>query len=996
MHLEITPIDALRRAAGRPLGGPALHYEESAIGYPELLDRAGRLAEVLAAGGVTAGRQVAYLGLNSPTLLTTYLACGWLGAVFVPLDHRLGAVETGEVLRDCEAHTVVAEPGHAPLVDPAPGTRLLLIDDDPAAPPTGAPGPHWTPLAAALAAAPQPPREPAPLDADDLAVLLHTSGTTGRPKAVRITHGNIWWSGANVDAAMVTREEDVNLVVTPLSRVGGLAGFTLRSLGHGGTTVVRRRFDPERTLRDLVELRVNTFFAAPSVFAALARLPGFADADLSALRGAVVAGAPVPARLVLDYAARGVMLQQAWGLTETASFASYLPPELTVAKAGSAGRPMPFTRLRIVDPDSGTDVSGPDEPGEVWVSGKHVSPGYWRGEAALRDGDGWFRTGDLGRLDADGCLYLVDRLANALVRDGRTVHPAEVERALTGCPGLRELAAVGAPHDGRGEAVALVAVAEPGSAPTLDAVREFGAGRLAPHALPVRLHLVDAIPRTGAGTADPAALRRLLAAAPRAVPRRAVRDGLPDLVAGAHVILEQVPQEFHAAAESAGFAPLVVSARTPDALAAQAGRLADALDGGVRPQDAALSVLAGRALFEHRAVVAAADADAVRAALRALAEGGAAPGLVTGVVAPGRPDGGLVFVFPGQGSQWAGMGRELWHDEPVFAERMAQCGRALAPHVDWSLVDVVHGVGGAPPVERVDVAQPLTFAVMVSLAALWEAYGVRPAAVLGHSQGEIAAACVAGALSLEDAARTVALRSRAIADRLAGRGGMVSVPLPEGRVRDWIRACGDGVEIGAVNGPERTVVGGESAALGAFHAELVGRGIDVRMVPVDYASHTAQVAGVERDLFRLLGEVRALTPTVPWFSTVDGAWVAGPVDAGYWYRNLREPVLLDPAVRALAAQGLTGFVEVSAHPVMTTAIGATLADAGVAAGMSVVCGTLARGEGGRERFARSLAEAFVRGVPVDWTPMLPPGARRVDLPTYPFRRLRCRPAESVE
>ncbi|MFF3072090.1 acyltransferase domain-containing protein [Kitasatospora sp. NPDC057936] len=987
MHLEITPIDALRRAAARPLGGPALHYEESAVGYPELLDRAGRLAEVLAAGGVTAGRRVAYLGLNSPTLLTTYLACGWLGAAFVPVDHRLGAAEIREVLRDCGAHTVVAEPGRAPLVGPAPGARLLLIDDDPAAPLTDVPGPHWTPLAAALAAATQPPREPASLDADDLAVLLHTAGTTGRPKAVRITHGNLWWSGANVDAAMVTREEDVNLVVTPLSHVGGLACFTLRSLGHGGTTVVRRRFDPQRTLRDLVELRVNTFFAAPSMYAALARLPGFAAAELSALRCAVVAGAPVPARLVLDYAARGVMLQQAWGLTETASFASYLPPELTVAKAGSAGRPMPFTRLRIVDPDSGADVSGPDEPGEVWVSGKHVSPGYWRGEEALRDDDGWFRTGDLGRLDADGCLYLVDRLANALVRDGGTVHPAEVERALTGCPGLRELAAVGAPHDERGAAVALVAVAEPGSAPTLDAVREFGAGRLAPHALPVRLHLVDAIPRNGAGTADPTALRLLLAAAPRIVPRRAARDGLP----------EQVPQEPRVEGESAGFAPLVVSARTPGALAAQAGRLADALDGGVRPQDAALSLLAGRALFEHRAVVAAADSDAVRAALRALAEGGAAPGLVAGAAPPGRRDGGVVFVFPGQGSQWAGMGRELWHDEPVFAERMAQCGRALAPHVDWSLVDVVHGVGGAPPVERVDIAQPVTFAVMVSLAALWEAYGVRPAAVLGHSQGEIAAACVAGALSLEDAARTVALRSRAIGDRLAGRGGMVSVPLPEGRVRDWIRACGDGVEVGAVNGPERTVVGGESSALGAFHAELVGRGIDVRMVPVDYASHTAQVVGVERDIAELLGDVRALTPTVPWFSTVDGAWVAGPVDAGYWYRNLREPVLLDPAVRALAAQGFTGFVEVSAHPVMTTAIGATLADAGVAAGASVVCGTLARGEGGRERFARSLAEAFVRGAPVDWTPMLPPGARRVDLPTYPFRRRQpCRPAESVE
>lgn len=517
MQVDISPVAAARKVADRLFGGPAILYEGASISYRELVERTGCLAESLAAGGVTRGCQVAYLGLNSPTLLVTYLACAWLGAVFVPVNSRLTADEVQQVLRDCAAHTLVVEPGHQAVVDAitpdAQDWRQLLIDDDPSVPVVEQPGRRWRFLSAALAESPHPPREPVRCDADDLAILMYTSGTTGRAKGVQLTHGNIWWNGINIDSVADTRRSDVNLAVAPLFHIGALNSFTLRSLARGGTTLIRRKFDPDQTLRDLAEFRVNTFFAVPSMFAAIARVPGFADADLSELRNAVVAGAPVPPRLVLDYADRGVMLQQGWGLTETAGAATYLPAELTVAKAGSAGKAMPFTEIRLTDPRTGRVITEPDMRGQVCVRAAHVTPGYWRNreatEAAI-DTNGWLHSGDIGYLDSDGCLFIVDRLKNMIITSGENVYPAEVEHALTGCPGLAEVAVIGIPHDTRGEAVVAVATQAEGAELTLDVVREYASAHLAQYKLPVRLHLVESIPRNTLGKLDKNVLRASL------------------------------------------------------------------------------------------------------------------------------------------------------------------------------------------------------------------------------------------------------------------------------------------------------------------------------------------------------------------------------------------------------------------------------------------------------------------------------------------------------
>ncbi|MGV9853737.1 SDR family NAD(P)-dependent oxidoreductase, partial [Streptomyces sp. NPDC003442] len=457
-----------------------------------------------------------------------------------------------------------------------------------------------------------------------------------------------------------------------------------------------------------------------------------------------------------------------------------------------------------------------------------------------------------------------------------------------------------------------------------------------------------------------------------------------------HVVLSGAPElavaRDVAGAEGTGTPgriPWVVSGRSEAALRAQAGRLASYV--GERAElsagDVGFSLAATRSAFEHRAVVLGSDRAALAEGLSAVAEGGGAPGSVRGVVAGG--DGRAVLVFPGQGSQWVGMAAGLLESSPVFAERLGECAVALAPFVDWSLGDVL---GDAAALERVDVVQPVLWAVMVSLAELWRSYGVEPAAVIGHSQGEIAAACVAGALSLEDAARVVALRSKALR-ALSGLGGMVSVSLPVEVVRERLGRWGERLSVAAVNGPSAVVVSGDTDALDELLAACEADEIRARRVPVDYASHCAHVESIEGELLRELAGIAPRSSSVPFYSTVTGGVLdTADLDAGYWYRNLRQTVRFEETVRALLADGLQVFIEASAHPVLTVGVEQSAEQHGsdVAA-----VGSLRRDEGGLDRFLTSVAEAYVGGASVDWAGVFAgTGERRVELPTYAFQRKR--------
>ncbi|WP_051852205.1 type I polyketide synthase [Streptomyces sp. NRRL F-5650] len=488
-------------------------------------------------------------------------------------------------------------------------------------------------------------------------------------------------------------------------------------------------------------------------------------------------------------------------------------------------------------------------------------------------------------------------------------------------------------------------------------------------------------------------------------PRRAAVSSFGISGTNAHVVLEEAGAEDTAApgtedtaeagrdAEASGapaasvppLLPWVLSARTEPALRAQARALHGHLLAGPEPTDAdvALSLATTRTGLEHRAAVLAADREGFLDALDALAEDRPAEGVLRGTPADGK----VVFVFPGQGAQWAGMARELLDTSPVFAAKAAECAAAVEEFTDFRLLDVLRDEPGAPSMDRIEVVQPVLFTVMVSLAALWQSHGVRPDAVVGSSQGEIAAAHVAGALSLQDAARVICLRSQLLAETLVGKGAVASVALPADEVRDRLRRWDGRLSVAGVNGPRLVAVAGDDAALSEFVAACARDHVRARLVAATVPTHCALVDPLRERLLELLAPVRPRAGTVPLYSTVTGELLdTATMDADYWYDNTRAPVLFEPVVRTLLAEGHTAFVESSPHPVLAMAVEQTVDDT---AAPGVVVESLRRDEGGLGRIAASLAKAHLGGVRVDWTAFFAgTGARRVDLPTYAFQRSR--------
>ncbi|WP_405808596.1 type I polyketide synthase [Streptomyces sp. NBC_00210] len=477
-------------------------------------------------------------------------------------------------------------------------------------------------------------------------------------------------------------------------------------------------------------------------------------------------------------------------------------------------------------------------------------------------------------------------------------------------------------------------------------------------------------------------------------PRRAGVSSFGISGTNAHVILEQAPADDPGprAAVPDGPQPWVLSAQHPAALREQARRLRTRLaDADLPLADTATALATTRSAFRHRAVVVAEDREGFLAGLDALAQEQSAASVVQATAdAAGR----TVFVFPGQGSQWAGMAARLLDESPEFARQLARSAAAVEAHVPWSVAAVLREEEGAPSLERIEVVQPVLFAVHVALAGLWQAHGVTPDAVVGHSQGEIAAACVSGALSVADAARIVVLRSQLFADELTGRGAVASVALPRAAAEPWLAPYGARLSVAGENSPGTVTVAGDTEALEELVAALREQGERARVVPATVASHSPQVEPLRERILDLLSFVRPRLGTVPLYSTVTGDVVKGPeLTAEYWYENCRRPVGFLSAVRTLLTDGFRVFVETSAHPVLTMSAEET-ADA---EGVSVaVVGTLRRDEGGKSRLLTSLGEAWAHGVDVDWGPAFPGAqAGRVALPTYAFQRKRFWAQESA-
>ncbi len=477
-------------------------------------------------------------------------------------------------------------------------------------------------------------------------------------------------------------------------------------------------------------------------------------------------------------------------------------------------------------------------------------------------------------------------------------------------------------------------------------------------------------------------------------PRRAGVSSFGMSGTNAHLILEEPPAREPApaaedddASPTPAVVPLPLSAKSPEALRGQARRLAAHLreHPELSPVDVGFSLATTRAELEYRAAAIGADREELLEALVALAAGKPHAGLVQGRATRSK----LAFLFPGQGLQWQGMALGLLGESPVFAEQIEACAEALHPFLGFSVEDVLRGVEGAPSLERIDVVQPALFAVMVSLARLWQSHGVQPDTVVGHSQGEIAAAHLAGALSLEDAARVVALRGQAIVS-LAGKGGMAAIGLSAEAVRERIEPWSGRIALAVTNSRSSSTVAGEAEALRELVAACEADGIRCREISAEYATHWDRVEAVRESLLSDLAPIEPRPTEIPFYSSMSAGRIEGEeLGPEYWYRSFREPVRFEQTVQALIADGFDAFVETSSHPVLTLAVQETAEDCGEDHDPVATVASLQRGEGGLARFTTALAEAHVHGAPLDWRRLYAGrSAKRTPLPTYAFQRKR--------
>ncbi|KAB8144504.1 type I polyketide synthase [Chloroflexia bacterium SDU3-3] len=343
----------------------------------------------------------------------------------------------------------------------------------------------------------------------------------------------------------------------------------------------------------------------------------------------------------------------------------------------------------------------------------------------------------------------------------------------------------------------------------------------------------------------------------------------------------------------------------------------------------------------------------------------------------------LVFAFSGQGSQWVGLGRRLLVWDPVFRAAIERCDAVMREFVDWSLIDEVMADESQSRLSEVDVIQPFIFATQVALAELWRSWGVEPDAVVGQSMGEVAAAYVAGAISLKDAARIICMRSKIVKNKNgASKGGMMVVGLSLEESKKLIEPYSELVSIGVSTSPVSTVLSGDTDMLDKIMSELDQRNVFCRRIKVDYASHSPQVDPLIPELTEALKDVAPRAGTIPMFSTVTNSITDGSnFDVNYWVHNLRDPVLFSSAIHKLLDDGHEIFLEISPHPVVMSAIEQSLKFLGRS---GKVLPSIREGEG-RAFMLRSLGELYTMGYPVDWQRLYPAGGEIVPLPAYPWQ-----------
>jgi len=460
--------------------------------YKQLNDRANRLANAMKALGVNHGDRVGILALNEPEYFDMYFGLGKIGAILVPINHRLAGPEIEYILSDCEAKVLVFGKEFAEVVDSIrkdiPSKELIAIFDD---------APEWAKSYESVIgeASDKEPEEEG--GDDDTLTILYTSGTTGRPKGAMLTHTYYFWNSVNLMSTLGMDVGETTLIALPLFHIGALAGPPWLVHG-GGKAVLLRTLDPKRFLELIQEEKVNGFGSVPQLLDFLKLVPDFEKYDWSSIKVILVYAAPVPVALIKEYAEAGIKVRQLYGLTEC-NTATVLDGKNAIAKVGSCGKPFSPTEVRVGD-DNDQDV-GPEVKGEVLLRSPNVMKGYWNRpeetEAALKGG--WLHTGDVGRLDEEGFLYIMDRKKDMIISGGENIYPAEIEDSLRHNPKILDVGVIGYPHEKWGEAVMAVVAVKEGEILTEEELLGWCQGKIGKFKIPKKVIFTDAIPRTPTG-----------------------------------------------------------------------------------------------------------------------------------------------------------------------------------------------------------------------------------------------------------------------------------------------------------------------------------------------------------------------------------------------------------------------------------------------------------------------------------------------------------------
>jgi fatty-acyl-CoA synthase len=480
-----------RRSRINP-GGLALRQDDRILTYRQLADRVDQLARALAAHGIGPGDRVAYLGLNDIAAFEIFFAAGRLGAIFVPLSTRLVPNEIACLLDDAGPGALCYGPEQEDFIRQlSPATRgagiLVPIHGD-------QPGS----LAGLVDAGRDLPPVTAEVKLSDVAVILYTSGTTGRPKGAVLSHANLTFNTMNQLAHADVLSSDIALCMSPLFHATGLGQVSLPTIFKGGTVVIAPKFDVGAILATIAGQRIASFSAVPTMLQMLCDHPDFARTDLSSLRYVIYGGSAVAERVAVAWQRRGVHILQGYGMTEASPGVYLAVPDGAAARPVSIGFPHFFTDVSIT-PLAGQEPEG--KSGELLVRGLNVSSGYWNRPAATAAAfpDGWFRSGDVIRVADDGWAYVVDRIKDIIISGGENIYPAEVETRIASLPGIVDCALIGVPDARWGEVGLAFVVVSASGAWTEQALRDALRGELAAFKIPKHVHFVDQLPRTATG-----------------------------------------------------------------------------------------------------------------------------------------------------------------------------------------------------------------------------------------------------------------------------------------------------------------------------------------------------------------------------------------------------------------------------------------------------------------------------------------------------------------